>query len=157
MKTFKFYTKNNSNNTNTFHSNTNTDYSAILDNIIAADIIKKNSYLLNSYDTPNNTPIILTGGALKASDEFTKAATFLANYKKYNTTYKLPYTIGKMYKLYDGTPIVFYEDEVQIGFDSYKYSDFANLSFLNNLTTSTKKIIINIYTFGAGDIKINLL
>lgn len=162
-KTFNFYTKNNSNSI--FRNNKSTNYSSILDNIIAADIIDKNKYLFNYNSSDDdiidsligNDPIILTGSTLKASDDFTKAATFLANYKKYKKSYKIPYTIGKMYTLSDGTPIIFYDDEIQIGFDTIKYSKFADLSFLNNLTTKTKKTIINIYTFGASNININLL
>lgn len=165
-KTFNFYTKNNSNNSSIFLGNTKpTNYSSILDDIIAADIIDKNSYLFNNkndddilIDSPiGNDPIILTGSTLKASDDFTKAATFLANYKKYKKAYKLPYILGKMYTLSDGTPIIFYDDEVQIGFDTFKYAKFADFSFLNNLTTKTKKTIINIYTFGTNNIEINLL
>ena len=167
-KTFNFYTKNNSNNSNSgiFLDTKPANYSSILDNIIAADIIKKNTYLFD-YDKKNNDnlidaligndPIILTGSTLKASDDFTKAATFLANYKKYKKTYNLPYIIGKMYTLSDGTPIIFYDDEIQIGFDTIKYSKFNDLSFLSGLTAPTKKTIINIYTFGTGNININLL
>ena len=153
-KTFNFYSKNNSNNSSIFLGNSKpTNYSSILDDIITTDIIKKNSYLFN-YTKKNdddlidaligNDPIILTGGTLKASDDFTKAATFLANYKKYKKTYKLPYIIGKLYTLSDGTPVIFYDDEIQIGFDTFKYSKFADFSFLNGLTTKTKKTIINI-------------
>lgn len=153
-KTFNFYTKNNSNNT---FPKSSTNYSKILDNIIATDIIKKNSYLFNDdIDLFDDTPIILTSSSLKASDKFTKAAKFLANYKKYKKTYKIPYILGEMYKLSDGTPVVFYDDEIQIGFDTYKYSDFTNISLLNNLTTTAKKIIINIYTTGTANININL-
>ena len=164
-KTFKFYTKDNNNNNGIFLGNKPTNYSEILDNIIATNIVKKNKYLFNTtknYDELidsliDDNPIILTGSTLKASDEFTKAATFLANYKKYTNKFKLPYILGKMYTLSDGTPIVFYDDEVQIGFDVYKYSNFTDISFLKNLTTTTKKIIINIYTTGAANININLL
>ena len=164
-KTFNFYTKDNNNNNSIFLGNT-TNYSSILDNIITADIIKKNSYLFDYNKKKNddlidaligNDPIILTGSTLKASDEFTKAATFLANYKKYKKTYNIPYSIGKMYTLSDGTPIIFYDDEIQIGFDTIKYSKFNDLSFLSSLTAPTKKTIINIYTFGTGNININLL
>ena len=62
-----------------------------------------------------------------------------------------------MYTLTDGTPIVFYDDEIQIGFDSYKYSDFSDFSFLSGLSANTKKTIINIYTNGAKNIDINIL
>jgi len=168
-KTFNFYTKNNSNNSNKkniFLDPNYIDFSSTLDNIITADIIKKNSYLFDYNKKKNddlidaligNDPIILTGSTLKASDEFTKAATFLANYKKYKKTYNLPYIIGKMYTLSDGTPIIFYDDEIQIGFDTIKYSKFNDLSFINGLTAPTKKTIINIYMFGTGNININLL
>lgn len=163
-KTFNFYTKNN-NSSIFLDNNKPTNYSSILDNIITTDIIKKNSYLFNIKKADDdlidsligNDPIILTGSTLKVSDEFTKAATFLANYKKYKKTYNLPFVIGKMYTLSDGTPIIFYDDEVQIGFDTFKYTKFADFSFLNGLTKKTKKTIINIYTFGIGDIEINLL
>ena len=80
-----------------------------------------------------------------------------ANYKKYKNSYSIPYIYGKMYTLSDGTPIVFYEDEIQIGFDSYKYADFSDFNFLKSLSTNTKKTIINIYTNGAANININLL
>lgn len=166
-KTFNFYTKNNKNNNSSIFLDAKpANYSKILDNIIATDIIDKNTYLFDYNKKKNddlidaligNDPIILTGSTLKASDEFTKAATFLANYKTYKKTYNLPYTLGKMYTLSDGTPIIFYDDEIQIGFDTIKYSKFNDLSFLKNLTTKTKKTIINIYTFGAGNIEINLL
>ena len=62
-----------------------------------------------------------------------------------------------MYKLVDGTPIIFYDDEIQIGFDTYKYKSFSDNLFLNNLTTTTKNVIINIFTSGLGNIKINIL
>ena len=162
MKTFKFTSKKN-NTINTIPFSTisyEPNYSEIIDNIILSDIKKKNSYLFN-YDTPTSTTytyIPLTSSTLKADDKFIKAANFLANYKKNKKIYKtIPYVLGKMYTLSDGTPIVFYDDEIQIGFDTYKYSDFSNLSFLNGITDNTKKIIINIYTTGAANININLL
>lgn len=167
-KTYNFTTKkNNSNNTIFLNSGSNADYSAMLNDIIATDIIKKNSYLFDTSKTSNadlfmslignNKPIIINSSPLKADDDFIKAAKFLANYKKYKKSYNLPFIFGKMYKLTDGTPIVFYDDEIQIGFDTFKYSNFSNLSFLNNLTGTTKDIIINIYTGGLGNIKINIL
>lgn len=161
-KIFKFDNK--SNNTIKFNGidgSNSTNYSEILDNIIAADIIKKNKYLFKTadedlYDTLISDDILIKGNPLKASDDFTKATLFLANYKKYKKTYKLPYIIGKMYTLADGTPIVFYDDEIQIGFDTYRYTDFTDFSFLSGLKASTKKTIINIYTNGAAYININL-
>ena len=160
-KTFNFTTKKNNNGT-FFHNNT--DYSKIIDNIIIADIAKKNDYLFNyKNDTDilasliGDEPIIINSSNLKADDDFIKATKFLANYKTYKKKYNIPYKYGEMYKLSDGTPIVFYNDEIQIGFDVYSYNDFKNFSFLNNLTTEKKNIIINIFTNGATDININIL
>ena len=151
IKTYKFTTKKNNNTTfipfNTISYEPN--YSEIIDNIILADIKKKNSYLFTSDST---TYIPLSSSYLKADDKFIKAANFLANYKKNKKIYKtIPYELGKMYTLSDGTPIVFYDDEIQIGFDTFKYSDFSDLSFLNGISDNTKKAIINI------SININLL
>ena len=93
----------------------------------------------------NNLIVDLEGGS-----------KFITNYKLYTKKYKLPFILGKMYTLTDGTPIVFYDDEIQIGFDTYRYTDFADFSFLSGLKASTKKTIINIYTNGAAHININL-
>ena len=142
-KTYNFKSANN----NTFSFCKNNDYSKTIDDIILSDIIKKNSYLID-YDYKPSTTYI---APLKDDDEFIKAANFLANYKK--NDYK-KFIYGKLYKLNDGTPIVFYEDEIQIGFDFYKYSDFKNASFISNLTSKKKKTIITIY--GDADITINL-
>ena len=151
-KTYKFTSTNNNNSINKkffLNSYKPKSYSEILDDLIIADVANKNSYLFTT--TPSYT------AALKDSDSFTKAAKFLANYKTYKKTYKLPFILGKMYELTDGTPIIFYDDEIQIGFDTYSYSDFSNISFLNTLSAPKKKIIINIFTDGLDNIKINLL
>lgn len=143
-KTYKFYTGNKNNNN--IINNGSTNYSSILDDIIVSDVIKKNSYLFNSYN--DYLDDLLTSKPLKDDNlEFIKAAKFLANYKK--NYYKLPkkYIYGKMYTLSDGTPIVFYDDEIQIGFDTYKYTDFGDTILLNTLPSKTKKTIINIYLF----------
>lgn len=153
-KTFNFTTK--KNNTSKFFINTSKSYSEILDDIIAADIAKKNDYLFNTTPSYIDDEYIYTGGALKGDNMFIKAATYLANYKS-KKSYKIPFILNKMYTLSDGTPIIFYDDEIQIGFDTYKYNDFANISFLNGLTTAKKNIIINIYTTGINNIKINIL
>lgn len=136
-KTYTFYTKNANNGNTFFHNNKSADYSKILDDIITADLIKKNSYL---FDTK---PSILASSDLKIDDAFIKATNFLANYKKPKKATK--YIIGKMYTLTDGTPITFFDDEIQIGFDTYKYSNFTDKLFLSNLPADTKKTIINIY------------
>ena len=156
ITTYTFSKKNNKNNTFSF-SSSKPNYSKTLDNIIIADVIKKNSYLFGKKADDDATIFDSLIGINKPTSDLDKAIKFLANYKKYKTSYKLPYIFGKMYTLSDGTPIVFYEDEIQIGFDSYKYSDFSNFSFLNGLSANTKKTIINIYTYGAKNININIL
>lgn len=110
---------------------------------------KSNTYI-------NNTDDILLDANSYASD-LDKAILFLANYKKYKKIYKIPYTLNKMYTLSDGTPIIFYDDEIQIGFDTYSYSNFNSASFINSLTPKKKNIIINIFNTIGADIKINIL
>lgn len=153
------YTFNNNTSNNSFLSTTTTNYSKILDDLIASDIIKKNNYLKNYYSTPSNdtiscalkeifkkpADIIIDSIALKDNNKFIKAANFLANYKKKSN---LPSNIifGKTYELSDGTPIIFYDDEIMIGFDLYSYDDFKDITFLNLLPKKTKSAIINITT-----------
>ena len=142
---------------NTF-CNKSTNYSKTLDNLIAADIIKKNSYLYD-YFAPDTTDfisammkdsakkhsaIIIGNCGLNFYDDFIKAANFLANYNKKKNEIKSKFILGKTYKLNDGTPIIFYDDEIQIGFDLYSYDDFKNITFLKALPATTKSLIINI-------------
>lgn len=146
MNTYNF----NTNELNTFRNTT--DYSKMLNDIIVDDVIKKNDYLFKAL---NPTSCIKTSSILKDDTaEFIKAANFLANYKKTKKN-KLNFIIGKTYFLMDGTPIIFYDDEIQIGFDLFKYEDFDSSTFIQNLDTSTKKIIIDIYT-NTDNLKINI-
>ena len=154
ITTYTFSKNNNKNNIFSF-SSSKPNYSKILDNIIIADVIKKNSYLFGKKNNADIFDDLI--GIKNTSSDLDKAIKFLANYKKYNTSYKLPYILGKMYTLSDGTPIIFYDDEIQIGFDTFKYNDFSDFSFLNGLSANTKKTIINIYTYGAKNIDINIL
>lgn len=146
----KTYTFNTSELTNSF-SNNITDYSKILDDIITSDVIKKNDYL---FAEPKTTLNVSSSILKDDTYEFIKAANFLANYKKPKKN-KLNFIIGKTYFLIDGTPIIFYDDEIQIGFDLFKYEDFNSNSFICNLDTTTKKTIIDIYT-NADNLKINI-
>ena len=157
ITTYTFGKKNN-NNSIPFSTSSKPNYSKILDDLVIADVIKKNSYLFNN-SKKNDEDSALFNALLgkKYSTKLDNAIDFLANYKKYKKSYSIPYIYGKMYTLSDGTPIVFYEDEIQIGFDSYKYTDFSDFNFLKSLSTNTKKTIINIYTNGAANININLL
>ena len=161
ITTYTFGKKNNKNTKSfsfPFCTSSKPNYSKILDDIIIADVIEKNDYLFKPFTKKADDAIIFDSLIGKNKDTaLSNAIKFLANYKKIKKSYTIPYIYGKMYTLADGTPIVFYDDEIQIGFDSYKYSDFSNLSFLNTLDTNTKKTIINIYTNGAANIDINIL
>ena len=124
-----------------------TNYSKTIDDIIFSDVMKKNPYLFT------DTDLYITRDSKETSYDFLKAAKFLANYKKPEN--KLNIIIGHTYYLSNNTPIIFYDDEIQIGFDIFKYSDFAMSSFLENIKPSTKKIIIDIYT-NSNTININI-
>lgn len=146
MKNFTFKTNN-----NTFSFPESTNYSKILDDFIANNIKENNKYLTDAiikHDLGINTDNIVTGSSLlKSNNKFAKAANFLANYAKFNKQ-SIPFKFGKVYKLANGTPIIFYDDEIQIGFDLYSYADFANFNFINLLSENTKKTIIEIYANG---------
>lgn len=146
MKTTVFTINNNNNN--------NANYSKILDNIILDTMMKNNSYLFEDTEKKTNDAIIdamfddidntcIYHKILKGDDKFTKACEFLANYGK-KKTFSIPYKLNKLYRLSDGTAIIFYDDEIQIGEDTYKYSDFDDFDFINGLTPEKKKIIVNI-------------
>lgn len=130
---------------NLFPKSNKTDYSKTLDNIIYDNMMKVNPYLKSKEEIDTSVLIFNTANNLNENIEFKKAANFLANYNKMKT---FPYIIGKLYKLIDGTPVMFYEDEVQIGHDVYTYEEFNDISFLNTISEPKKKIIIDIFTNG---------
>ena len=159
ITTYTFGKKNNNKNSfNFLNTSSKPNYSKILDDIIITDIIDKNSYLFkNNIKNDYLDDIILNAKPTKYNDTLLDAAIkFLANYKKPKKSYILPFKLNTIYTLTDGTPIIFFDDEIQIGHDSYSYSDFANASFINTLAPSKKKIIIDIYTKGNVNIDINL-
>lgn len=132
--------------------NNNANYSKILDNIIADTLIKNNSYLFNTKKNDNddlidamfddlNKYFYIDDKSLKG-DDFTKACHTLANLGK-NKTIKIPYKLNTIYR-FGTTPVIFYQDEIQIGTDIYDYDMFDSLDFLKNLTKDKKKTIINI-------------
>ena len=142
MKTTVFTINNNNNN--------NANYSKILDNIILDTMMKNNSYLFNTkkeddlidamFDELDHTYIYKP---LKGDTLFAKACDILANYGKKKNTMK-GIKLGKIYRLENGLPIIFYNDEIQIGTDIYSYSDFSDYDFISSLSPEIKKTIINI-------------
>lgn len=149
MKTYTFTTSNINNSKNFIDEiigkSKSTNYSKILDDIIYDNVVKKNSYLFTGMNKSRYIGDV--------TYDFLKAAEFLANYKEPKN--KLHFIIGRTYYLPDNTPIIFYDDEIQIGFDVFKYSDFGSVDFINAITPSAKKTIIDIYT-NAKDLTINI-
>ena len=111
------FTDNNIKNTNNGNI-----YSQILDDIILSTVKKNNSQ----------------GDTL-----FAKACDILANYGKKKSIMK-GIKLGKIYRLENGLPVIFYNDEIQIGTDIYSYSDFSDYNFISSLSPEIKKTIINI-------------
>ncbi len=134
--TFKINNKNNA-------SNNNYNASKALDDLILSNIMRNNPYLhkSNTKSTTKDKIIINLGSILKNDIDFITAAKTLANYS-FNNKYK--FDKGIRYKI-NGIPVIFYDDEVQIGFDCFSYDDLTSSSFLNTLTEDTKNVIINIY------------
>ena len=150
MKTYTFTTSNINNSKNFIDEiigkSKSTNYSKILDDIIYDNVIKKNSYLFTGMKKSRYIGNV--------DPDFLKAANFLANYKEpKNKLYD--FIIGRTYYLSDNTPIIFYDDEIQIGFDVFKYSDFGSIDFINAITPSAKKTIIDIYA-NAKNLTINI-
>lgn len=141
------FTDNNIKNTNNGNF-----YSQILDNIILSTVKKNNFYLFNTkkkeeddlidamFDELDHTCIYKP---LKGNDLFAKACDILANYGKKKSIMK-GIKLGKIYRLENGLPIIFYNDEIQIGTDIYSYSNFSDYDFISSLSPEVKKTIINI-------------
>lgn len=137
------FTDNNIKNTNNGNI-----YSQILDDIILSSVKKNNSYLFNTkkedndlidamFDELDHTYIY------KRDSLFANACKILANYGKKKSIMK-GIKLGKIYRLENGLPIIFYNDEIQIGTDIYSYSDFSDYDFISSLSPEIKKTIINI-------------
>lgn len=137
------FTDNNIKNTNNGNI-----YSQILDDIILSTVKKNNSYLFNTkkendnlidamFDELDHTCIY------KRDSLFAEACKILANYGKKKSIMK-GIKLGKIYRLENGLPIIFYNDEIQIGTDIYSYSDFNDYNFISSLSPEIKKTIISI-------------
>ena len=133
---------------NVKNTNNGNIYSQILDDIILSSVKKNNSYLFNTkkedddlidamFDELDHTYIY------KRDSLFAEACKILANYGKKKSIMK-GIKLGKIYRLENGLPIIFYNDEIQIGTDIYSYSDFNDYDFISSLSPEIKKTIINI-------------
>lgn len=130
------------------NTNNGNIYSQILDDIILSTVKKNNSYLFNTkkenddlidamFDELDHTYIY------KRDSLFAEACKILANYGKKKSIMK-GIKLGKIYRLENGLPIIFYNDEIQIGTDIYSYSDFNDYNFISSLSPEIKKTIISI-------------
>lgn len=151
-KTYIF-TNTKKNNTPSNNIKTTTDWSKILDNLIASSI-KKNNLWLSNYKSCNAADIFSASVNKKNdnSDFFAKAAKYLSTNSPTNCK---KFIIGKTY-YFGNTPIIFYDDEIQIDCETFSYDSFDDFDFLNSLTEKNKKTIIDIYIKGNADVTINI-
>ena len=137
------FTDNNIKNTNNGNI-----YSQILDDIILSTVKKNNSYLFNTKKKDDDLIDAMFNELdhtyiYKRDSLFAEACKILANYGKKKSIMK-GIKLGKIYRLDNGLPIIFYNDEIQIGTDIYSYSDFSDYDFISSLSPEIKKTIINI-------------
>ena len=137
------FTDNNIKNTNNGNI-----YSQILDDIILSSVKKNNSYLFNTKKKDDDLIDAMFNELdhtyiYKRDSLFAEACKILANYGKKKSIMK-GIKLGKIYRLENGLPIIFYNDEIQIGTDIYSYSDFNDYNFISSLSPEIKKTIINI-------------
>ena len=123
-------------------------YSQILDDIILSTVKKNNSYLFNTKKKDDDLIDAMFNELdhtyiYKRDSLFAEACKILANYGKKKSIMK-DIKLGKIYRLENGLPIIFYNDEIQIGTDIYSYSDFSDYDFISSLSPEIKKTIINI-------------
>ena len=137
------FTDNNIKNTNNGNI-----YSQIIDDIILSTVKKNNSYLFNTKKKEDDLIDAMFNELdhtyiYKRDSLFAEACKILANYGKKKSIMK-GIKLGKIYRLDNGLPIIFYNDEIQIGTDIYSYSDFNDYDFISSLSPEIKKTIINI-------------
>lgn len=137
------FTDNNIKNTNNGNI-----YSQILDDIILSTVKKNNSYLFSTKKEEDDLIDAMFNELdhtyiYKHDSLFAEACKILANYGKKKSIMK-GIKLGKIYRFENGLPIIFYNDEIQIGTDIYSYSYFSDYNFISSLNPEIKKTIINI-------------
>ena len=161
----KKYTFNLNNNPSTFYAPkyNSTDYSKILDDLIAADIKDKNPWLYTtnkctttcpfSNKCNSNIKIKINGinddletafiyGNKFTNDDYNKAFNFLAN-----LCYDCPFKKNTTYKLSSGDYIEITDDYIHINEKMYFFNLMDN-DFFYNLSSKMKKTIAIIYIDG---------
>lgn len=162
--TFSINNGNNNNNGCPFYNkcNKSTDYSKILDDLIAADIKEKNPWLYG-YSKKNtiNCPLINSGETIKINikpsidDSLESAFLFgdktidMSDAYKFlaNLGTKCPFKKNKEYKLSNGSIIEITDDYIHIDEKMYFFNLMDDTFFLN-LNNNLKKTIATIYTDG---------
>lgn len=144
MKRYTFNIDNNKSTNNTINACTfcKPNYSKILDHIIATNIISSNKYLSDYYN-PKKNPSGLSDAFIDANLSCPLKdgeLLYTAAKKLFDLKNKKSIIFGKKYT-FDGSTIIFYDDEIQIGCHTYKYDDILDYTFLNKLSEPTKKII----------------
>lgn len=137
-----------------------TDYSKMLDDLINADIMEKNSWLntgttINAgcpYANYGNTIKINTGNLLSdihtildKKESLEDAYKFFANY---NTCSMCPFKKNKLYKINDDIKFMILIDGILINDKMFFFDDFNDIDFINALTPNMKKTIATIYIDG---------
>lgn len=150
LYTFNITSTNNSKKTNSFAKYAKPDYSKILDNLILDNLTKTNEYLTKITATKAVENVFKS---IKTKPSLNAYTAYLANIIKSKNSF--PFKFGKKYITNNGTIIIFYDDEIQIGTDVYAYDELLDTLFINKLTEPKKKIIIDIFVPG-NNISINI-
>ena len=157
MKIYTFPTYNNTKKYNNtfcgfFCKKKETDYSALLDDIISSNIKKSNSYL-NKIENDALIDNLIAEAKCKSckslKGDFITALTYLATL---GMKTKLPFELGHTYYFGGTTPIIFHLDSIKIGNTEYYYDDLLNGTY----APATKKTIIDIYLNGNKNAEINI-
>lgn len=154
MKHYTIKINDNKKNNTGFNFRNIKNASKDLDDLILTNMIKMNPYLKGTKSDPTLDAMFIEASMSKDDHiiisnrdnsyllkdnfdtEFIKAANFLS---QYNPTGKRYYT------LFDGTPIEFFEDEIQIGYDLIPLYKLSTPKYYNTFTPETKNLIINIF------------
>lgn len=132
---------------------TTSGWTKIIDDLILANVKKCNPWL--NYTKSSDAADIFSASINKKknnSDFFAKAAKYLSTNSPKNSK---KFIIGKTY-YFGNTPIIFYDDEIQIDCETFSYDSFDDFDFLNSLTEKNKKTIIDIYIKDNADVTINI-
>jgi hypothetical protein len=160
MKKYTFTIKN---NPTTYYtpSYKSTDYSKVLDDIIAADIKDKNPWLFGTATTPctdcplncnnkikinintkKNDPLEDVFAWGNKNYSYNTAFNFLAN-----LAYECPFKKNTQYKLSTGDYITITDDYIHIN-DQVYFFNLMDSDFFYNLSANMKKTIATIYVDG---------